>query len=218
MMQDRVESTGRTVEDALQSALSTLGARREDVRWDVLDAGAARLLGLFGSRPARVRVERMPQAPADERQTVLDLLSTLGVQAEVEVKRDGDLLDVAILTGDADGLLIGRRGETLAALQHVLGRLISKQFQFTGTVAVDVGGYRRRREAQLEDKARVLAVKVQATGRAIHFEPLHAHDRRVVHGALAAVTGVRTYTAGRGSHRSVVIAPTSRPPAVTPAP
>lgn len=188
-MQDRVESTGRTVEAALQ-----------------------RLLGLFGSRPARVRVERLP---ADERQTVVDLLATLGIQGQVDVRRAGDVLDVVIATEDADGLLIGRRGETLAALQHILGRLISKQFQFAGTVSVDVGGYRRRREAQLADKARVLATKVHATGRAIHFEPLNAHDRHVVHGALGAVVGVRTYTVGQGLHRNVVIAPTSRPPAAT---
>ena len=217
-MQDRVESTGRTVEAALQSALTVLGARREDVHWDVLDPGSARLLGLFGSRPARVRVERLPAPPADERQTVVDLLATLGIQGQVDVRRDGDLLEVVIATEDADGLLIGRRGETLAALQHILGRLISKQFQFAGTVSVDVGGYRHRREAQLADKARVLAGKVQATGRAIHFEPLNAHDRRVVHGALEAVAGVRTYTAGQGLHRSVVIVPTSRPPAATIAP
>jgi len=217
-MQDRVESTGRTVEAALQSALTVLGARREDVHWDVLDPGSARLLGLFGSRPARVRVERLPAPPADERQTVVDLLATLGIQGQVDVRRDGDLLEVVIATEDADGLLIGRRGETLAALQHILGRLISKQFQFAGTVSVDVGGYRHRREAQLADKARVLAGKVQATGRAIHFEPLNAHDRRVVHGALETVAGVRTYTAGQGLHRSVVIVPTSRPPAATIAP
>lgn len=218
-MQDRVESTGRTVEDALESALTTLGARRDEVRWDVLEPGSARLLGLFGTRPARVRVERLQERPADERQTVLDLLATLGMDAQVEVKRAGDVLEIEILTADEDGLLIGRRGETLAALQHILGRLISKQFHFTGTVAVDVGGYRRRRETQLEDKARVLGAKVQATGRAIHFEPLHAHDRRVVHGAVAGMAGVRTYTIGSGLHRSVVIAPTSsRPPAATAAP
>src|SRR5262249_47259142 len=67
-----------------------------------------------------------------------------------------------------------------------------------------------RREAQLADKARVLAEKVQASGREIRLEPLHAHDRRVVHTALTGMSGIRTYTAGQGLHRSVVIAPRTR--------
>lgn len=215
-MEERTEFTGRNVEDALSKALATLGLQREDVRCDVLDSGGARLLGRWGGRPARVRVERVAQRPADERSLVEALLATMGIPAEVEVVRSEDLLEVTIQTSGLDGLLIGRRGETLAALQHVIGRLVSRAFDFTGLVTVDVGSYRRRRDESLADKARVLAAKVQATGREIHFEPLHAHDRRVVHGALAGMNGVRTYTVGQGLHRNVVIAPDPRSPAPAP--
>jgi spoIIIJ-associated protein len=210
MSEDRVEGSGRSVEEALQSALGRLGARREDVRWDVLDPGHARLLGLLGTRPARVRVERLVQRHAGVRELVEALLGTLDIPGTVEVSREADSMTVSIRAGELDGLLIGRRGETLAALQHVIGRLVSRAFDFTGTVTVDVGAYRRRRDEQLTEKARVLAAKVQATGREIHFEPLHAHDRRIVHGALTGMRGVRTYTVGHGLHRNVVIAPDHR--------
>jgi spoIIIJ-associated protein len=118
--------------------------------------------------------------------------------------------DVTIRTDGLDGLLIGRRGQTLAALQHVVGRLVSRQFGPDVPHTVDVGDYRRRREAQLVEKAQVLAEKVRATGREINLEPLHAPERRIVHMAVAKVPGVRTYTVGRGLHRNVVIAPEHR--------
>jgi spoIIIJ-associated protein len=128
----------------------------------------------------------------------------------VESTQQDGVTEVAIRTDGLDGLLIGRRGQTLAALQHLVGRLVSRQFGPDVPHAVDVGDYRRRREAQLVEKAQVLAEKVRATGREINLEPLHAPERRIVHMAVAKVPGVRTYTVGRGLHRNVVIAPENR--------
>lgn len=147
---------------------------------------------------------------ADVRELVLDLLRTMQIPAAVQVTQGPDSVEVTITTDGMDGLLIGKRGQTLVALQHVIGRLVSKEFGISGRVTVDVGGYRQRRETQLIDKARALAEKVRITGREINLEPLHAPDRRVVHMALAGMRGVRTYTVGQGLHRNVVIAPDPR--------
>jgi spoIIIJ-associated protein len=209
-MADRIESTGKSVEEALQSALTALGARPAEVRWEVLDSGSTGFLGIVGSRRARVLAERLVRRHPDIRSLVLDLLHTMQVPAEVQVAQGPDSVDVSITTEGMDGLLIGRRGQTLVGLQHVVGRLVSKEFGFGGRVTVDVGGYRQRREAQLVDKARALAEKVKVTGREINLEPLHAPDRRVVHMALAGIRGVRTYTVGQGLHRNIVIAPDPR--------
>lgn len=157
-----------------------------------------------------MRVERLVRRHADVRALVLDLLQTMQVPAEVQVAQGPDSVDVLITTDGMDGLLIGKRGQTLVALQHVVGRLVSKEFGITGRVTVDVGGYRQRRETQLVEKARALAEKVRVTGREINLEPLHAPDRRVVHMALAGMRGVRTYTVGQGLHRNIVIAPDPR--------
>jgi spoIIIJ-associated protein len=209
-VEDRLESTGRSVDEALQSALTALGAKAAEVRWEVVDGGRAGWFGFLGARPARVRVERLVRRHADVRELVLDLLGTMHLPAEVQATQTPDAIDVHITTDGLDGLLIGKRGQTLVALQHVIGRLVSKEFGFSGRVSVDVGDYRRRRETQLIDKAQALAEKVRITGREINLEPLHAPDRRIVHQALAGMRGIRSYTVGQGLHRNVVIAPDSR--------
>jgi len=198
------------VDEALEKALTELGAKRAEVRFDVLESGASGFLGLFKGRNARVRVERLVHAHEDVRDLVDDLLQSMGIQAQIESKRVEDVTHIHIRTDGLDGLLIGRRGQTLAALQHVVGRLASREFGDETHVIVDVGEYRVRRESHLVDKACTLAQKVRTTGREISLEPLHAPDRRVVHLAVAKVEGVRSYTVGHGLHRNVVIAPESR--------
>jgi spoIIIJ-associated protein len=198
------------VEAALQSALVELGAKAAEVRWEVVDGGRSGFLGLVGGRPARVRVERLVRHHSDIRELVLDLLKTMRIPSEVRFEQSDEAIEVYITTDGMDGLLIGKHGQTLVALQHMIGRLVSKEFGFSGRVTVDVGDYRQRRESQLADKARALAEKVRVTGREINLEPLHAPDRRVVHLALAGVRGIRTYTVGQGLHRNVVIAPDPR--------
>jgi spoIIIJ-associated protein len=198
------------VEEALASALAALGAKAAEVRWDVVEAGSTGLRKWFGGRPARVRVERLVYKHDDIRSLVADLLATMGIPASVEVVNSAETVEVTITTEGLDGLLIGKRGQTLTALQHVIGRMVSKEFGIERRVVVDVGGYRQRRETQLVDKARALAHKVKVTGREINLEPLHAPDRRVVHLALAGIEGIRTYTVGQGLHRNIVIAPASR--------
>ncbi len=199
------------MDEALAKALATLGAKRADVRFEVLESGGAGFLGLFKGRTARVRVERLVRTHEDMRDLVLDLMQSMGIEAQVETETHGDVTQIHIRTDGLDGLLIGRRGQTLAALQHVIGRLASREFGQEGHIVVDVGEYRKRRESHLVEKANALAEKVRTTGREISLEPLHAPDRRVVHLAVAKIRGVRSYTVGHGLHRNVVIAPEARP-------
>ncbi len=198
------------MDEALEQALAALGAKRADVSFEILEAGSSGFLGLFKGRQARVRVRRLVHRHADVRELVQDLLGSMGIPAAVETRDELGVTAIDIRTEGLDGLLIGRRGQTLVALQHLIGRLVSREFGQDLHYSVDVGDYRKRREAQLVEKAQVLAEKVRTTGREINLEPLHAPDRRVVHLAVAKVPGVRTYTVGHGLHRNVVIAPDSR--------
>ena len=209
-MDQRIEATGATVDEALEKALGTLGVNRAEVHFEVLESGGAGFLGLFKGRQARVRVERLVRTHENLHDLVRDLLQAMGIEAQLETETRGDVAHVHIRTDGMDGLLIGRRGQTLAALQHVIGRLASRQFGHDAQIVVDVGEYRQRRETHLVDKASVLAEKVRTTGREISLEPLHAPDRRVVHLAVAKIDGVRSYTVGHGLHRNVVITPDSR--------
>lgn len=209
-MAQRIEATGANVDEALEKALAELGAKRAEVRFEVIESGGSGFLGLFKGRGVRVRVERLVRTHDDVGDLVRDLLQSMGIEAQLDSKHHDDVTQIHIRTDGMDGLLIGRRGQTLAALQHVVGRLASREFGPDGHIVVDVGEYRMRREAHLVDKATALAEKVRATGREISLEPLHAPDRRVVHLAVAKIQGVRSYTVGHGLHRNVVIAPDSR--------
>jgi spoIIIJ-associated protein len=206
-MEHRIEATGASVPEALEKALAALAAPRSDVRYEVLDPGSSGFLGLFGGREARIRVERLVHRHANLHDLVQDLLETMGIEAEVQVSDEDGVRHVGIRSQGFEGLLIGRRGQTLESLQHVIDRLAAREFGEDIPVQVDVGDYRKRRETHLIEKAQVLAEKVRATGREINLEPLHAPDRRVVHLAVAKLPGVRSYTVGHGLHRNVVIAP-----------
>jgi len=187
-----------------------LGASRDEVSVDILDSGGSRFLGLFGGRPAHVRVARLSHAHSSLKELAQDLLRMMEIPCEVGVQESDDVSEVQITTDGMDGLLIGRRGQTLAALQHVLSRMASREFGRETHLVVDIGDYRKRREDHLVEKAQVLSEKVRVTGREIHLEPLHSPDRRIVHLAVEEISGVRSYTVGQGLHRTVVIAPESK--------
>ncbi len=187
-----------------------MGAKRAEVACEILDSGGGRWLGLFKGRPARVRVERLVHRHANAAEVVSELLQSMQIEAQVETRDADGVTEITIHTQGLDGLLIGRRGETLVALEHLAGRLVGREFGQDVQLIVDVGDYRKRRQTQLVQKAQALAEKVRVTGREINLEPLHAPDRRTVHMAVADIPGVRTYTVGHGLHRNVVIAPAGR--------
>jgi spoIIIJ-associated protein len=119
----------------------------------------------------------------------------------------GPIID---LTGEDSGLLIGRRGQTLQALQFVVNMIARKELGESVRVVLDVEHYRQRREESLRDMASKVASRVAQTGRSITLEPISAADRRMVHVALAEYQGVRTESVGMGDDRKVTIFPTSQ--------
>jgi spoIIIJ-associated protein len=119
----------------------------------------------------------------------------------------GPIID---LTGEDSGLLIGRRGQTLQALQFVVNMIARKELGESVRVVLDVEHYRQRREESLRDMASKVASRVAQTGRSITLEPMSAADRRMVHVALAEYQGVRTESVGMGDDRKVTIFPTNQ--------
>ncbi|NLM55295.1 MAG: KH domain-containing protein, partial [Firmicutes bacterium] len=106
------------------------------------------------------------------------------------------------------GVLIGRRGQTLEALQYLAGLTVNRQAGDTWhRVIVDVEGYRARRTETLQNLAQRLAAKAQATGRRVVLDPMNAAERRIVHQELSQVEGVETHSEGREPYRKVVIVP-----------
>jgi spoIIIJ-associated protein len=223
-----VEASGKTVEEAIENALAELGAERDEVQVEVLAEPKGGILGVGGSE-ARVRVTRIGEEgeaagqPGEEGEYIEDeaeiaaqaldhLLELMGIQADVSIRdpeTPGDGLGMAKavldVEGDDLGLLIGRRGETLASLQYLLNLMMSRQFSEHMSFTVDVEGYRRRREKQLNTLAYRMADQVKRTRRPVTLEPMPANERRIIHLALAEDRQVQTSSVGEGEARKVSI-------------
>jgi spoIIIJ-associated protein len=109
------------------------------------------------------------------------------------------------IEGDDLGILIGRRGSTMAALQYLLNLMVTRKFKQHAPFAIDVDGYRQRREESLRELAFRMAERVRATGRSVTLEPMPPNERRIVHLALAKDPTVGTSSVGEGDSRKVAI-------------
>ncbi len=213
-----VEASGKTVEEAIERALRELGVTREQVEIEVLSEGRAGIFG-FGGEPARVRVTARASAagPGGEDteaalEVLRELLRLMGIEATVsarapETPGDGVGMAKAVLdvNGEDLGILIGRRGETLAALQYTVNLIVGRKLDGQSVFSVDVEGYRRRREQTLRRLALRMAERVKETGRPVTLEPMPANERRIVHLALAQDPKVVTASLGEGENRKVSI-------------
>jgi spoIIIJ-associated protein len=142
------------------------------------------------------------------------LIELMGIEASVsprppETAGDGLGMISAVLDieGDDLGLLIGRRGQTLASLQYLLNLIVAKQLGKRVAFGVDVDGYRRRREEALVSLARRTATRVRNTGRSVTLEPMPPNERRIVHITLAEDPNVVTVSIGEGEARKVAVTP-----------
>jgi len=199
-----VEKRGRTVEEALQAALQELGAERERVEVDVLEEGNKGLFGILGSKEARVRV-RVKEGKAEVAQRLLeDICAALKVQARVEANGNEDYIFLNV-KGRNVGVLIGRRGQTLEALQYLVNVAAGRASPEKQKIILDVEDYRKRREETLRELAFRLAEKVRRTRERVVLEPMTSHERRVIHLALQDNPYVYTRSEGEEPYRKVVI-------------
>lgn len=213
-MATSIESTGKTIEQALQKALKELDAKPEQVDIEILSESHGGLLGIFGSKSVRIRVSlresREGSGNADLILSILgEVLGYMGIDYTTTVTEMPDTTFVNINSDGLDGLLIGRRGETLASIQHVVNRIFTSKTGRHSKVTIDVGGYIRRKHRLLVEKAQKVADRVIKTRREYDFEPLKASERRIIHLAIAELNDVTTYTIGDGLLRKVVITPKS---------
>lgn len=196
--------TGKTVEEAVEAALRVLGARREEVEIEVLEEGSKGFLGLLGSRQAKVRVSLLESPERVIKDFLEKVLNAMALNAGLEIRRREDHFWVSF-HGREIGLLIGRRGETLNALQYLTNLAVSRMIGQRVRIILDAEGYRKRREQALVRLARRLSERVKRTGNKIVLEPMTPQERRIIHTALQNDAQVITYSEGEEPHRKVVI-------------
>jgi len=206
-----LEISGKTVEEATQRALEQLGVSREEVNVTILREGRHGILGL-GAEESRVRVEPLVSKPekmddiAGKAKEVLEtLLTMLGVTASVEGEAGADVPVAFDIKGDDLGILIGRRGQTLACLQYLLRLIVAHQAKAWVPIVIDVEGYKQRRYEALQALAWRMAERVKTSGVPFTLEPMPAYERRIIHLTLADHPDVTTESIGVGEARRVVI-------------
>ena len=193
-------------------ALKELDVDRDEAEVEILSKGKAGFLGI-GAELARVKVTKISEGRTAA-STAVETISRILEHAGVNVSRTlraandpdsgGPVID---LEGEDSGLLIGRRGQTLAALQFLVNMIVRKEFGDGVRVVLDVEHYRQRREASLRDMATKVASRVVQSSRSVTLEPMNAADRRIVHTALTDYVGVITESSGMGEDRKVTISP-----------
>ncbi len=220
------EATGETVGEAKWAALRELerrhpGLDKAAVRFEVVAEGERGILGV-GYEPARVvahlpaeAAEAAAAAVGDEaggqaaeaRALVARIVATLGVDAEVDAREEPDAI-VVTCSGPDVGLLIGRHGQTIDAIQYLLNAVGWRAHgEERKEVVVDAAGYRARRKATLETLALRVADRVRESGEPEELEPMTAVERKVVHLSLKEVAGVGTSSEGTEPNRYVVVLP-----------
>ena len=205
----QITATGQTVEEAVKSALAQLKTTEDRTETQVIDEGKRGIFGIFGSRPAIVKVT-VKIDPFEEATNYLKMVAKgLGAPAEVEVKKEGKQVHF-ILTGDKIALLIGKRGQTLNSLQYLTQLVMNRYSTQFYTVLVDAEDYRKRRNDTLVQLAERLAQKALKTGRDVALEPMPSYERKVIHTALMKNKKVKTFSDGSEPHRHIVISPAGK--------
>jgi len=224
-----VETEGKTIEEAISKACEEFKVSREDLDVEVLANGSSGFLGLVGAKNAKIRatLKEKPEAPVPEvspsptpsseevgetaKKILTDLLRLLEVEANIDLKEDADRI-LLIIQGDGSGLLIGRKGQTLDALEYLVNKIVHRGAEDKKRIVVDTENYRSRREDSLVTLAHRLADKAKRLGRPVTISPMSAHDRRIIHLALQEDKSLHTWSTGTGLYRKVIISPEKKSP------
>ncbi len=198
-----IRKTGKTVEQAVELALKELGVSREEVDVEVLDAGSKGIFSIL-AKDAMVMVT-VKQDNADFVFRLLSqIISVMKINVSIDIEQEDNQILVN-LQGPNVGLLIGRRGETLDALQYLTGIALNKRTEEYIRVIIDGAGYRVRRKRTLVQLAEKLAKQVKRTGKKVTLEPMPPYERKIIHTALQNDTTVKTYSEGLEPYRKIII-------------
>mgnify|MGYP000991452743 CR=1 FL=1 len=205
-MQDQaIEKRGKSIDEAIKAALDELKCDIDDVVVQIIEEPSKGLLGLIGNKPAVVRVSLRDKPERDARQVVENILKNMKIDYQIErVEWENGTVRINIVGKDM-GLLIGRKGETINALQYIAGLIINRQRDEKIRVVLDVEDYRKKREQSLESLALRLSDKVKQPRKNVVMRPMSSQERRIVHTVLQEDPQVVTYSMGDEPNRKVVI-------------
>ncbi|MCI6858120.1 MAG: protein jag [Eubacterium sp.] len=200
------EYKAKTVEDAITAATLDLGMSSDQLDWDVIDEGSRGFLGIFNGKPAVIRVTLKKSLLERTQEFCEELFSAMKVETKVDIdfKEEDNVMDID-LSGSDMGILIGKRGQTLDALQYLISLFVNRESDAYIRVKLDTENYRERRKVTLEKLAKKIAYTVKRTKKPVALEPMNPYERRVIHSALQNDKFVCTKSEGEEPYRKVVI-------------
>ena len=207
-MEERNVYTGKTVQEAVQTALADLNIDESQAEIEVLEEGKKKL---FGSIKAKVKVTKKLSDGARAVEFIDGLMSVLGVSAVAEVVSEEEKIQINVTSTDSNKV-IGRHGEVLDAIQCLAGAVANIGREDYKKVVVDCENYREGREKTLTELAERLAKKAVEKGRRVTLEPMNPYERRIIHSALISNEDVKTVSSGKEPSRYVVIIPNNEKP------
>lgn len=204
-MEEKNVFTAKTVDEALDEGLKTLGLTLDEVDYEIIEEGKKGLFGI-GAVKAKVKITPKYDSAAKTTEFIDGLLAIIGIKAVSEVTSDAEALNIEIKT-DHSARVIGKRGDVLDAIQCLAGAVANIGRDEYRKVVVDCENYRAQREQTLKDLANKLAKTAVETGRKMILEPMSPYERRVIHAALMDNEEVKTASEGREPARYVVVIP-----------
>lgn len=203
---EKIEVTGKTVEEALTNALVKLETTSDKVEYEVVEKGSSGILGIFNSKPAKILVWKKATMEDNVKDFLNDVFNAMELKVEIEmsVNEDEETIEINLI-GDDMGILIGKRGQTLDSLQYLVSLVANKERDKYYRVKLDTENYRERRKATLESLAKNIAYKVKRTRKPVYLEPMNPYERRIIHSVLQNDKYVSTRSEGEEPFRHVVV-------------
>lgn len=203
---EKIEVTGKTVEEAVTNALVQLETTSDKLEYEILDKGSSGILGIFNSKPAKILVWKKESMQDHVKQFLNDIFQAmdLTVTINMQVLEEEDTIEIDLL-GEDMGVLIGKRGQTLDSLQYLVSLVANKESDKYYRVKLDTENYRERRKTTLESLAKNIAYKVKRTRHPVSLEPMNPYERRIIHSALQNDRYVSTRSEGEEPFRHIVI-------------
>lgn len=214
-----IVSEGKTTSEAIEKGLKELNLHRDQVEIRVLEQEKRSFFDILAPRVVKVELTVKEKSQKEEKilteedleetknnleKFIKEFLKNLGEEYKYDINIEKNEINVKIDGGNS-GTLIGYRGETLNALQHILSLIANKHTSAKVRVLLNVDGYKEKREKTLEELALKVSKTVIRTNKSITLEPMNAYERKIIHSKLQDMTDIRTHSIGEEPHRRIVI-------------
>jgi spoIIIJ-associated protein len=207
------EFEGKNPEEAINIACAHFQVPQDQLEIEIISLGSSGLFGLLGGRKARIRAalkEEEEKSLLPQAKAILDqVLQKMNEPCQVHGSQEDDQIKLYI-EGKDPGLLIGKQGQTLEALQYLVTKILAKQTKKKPKLIIDIESYRERHKQALIDMALKYGDKAKRIGKPVTLNPMNAHDRRIIHLALQSDKDLKTKSRGEGLYKKVIIYPAKK--------